>query len=124
MRISKVYGFFENLYGFLRHAGFLIGPSQIFHIPVLMERIEPDGLLHLVDCSSRLADKNEEITHFRENLGVVRIEFSGAQVMRHRMVVLPVVQIGPPECPLSLDIIGIKAHRRAGVLECARNCEK
>ena len=116
-RISKVYGLLENLYGFLRHAGFFIGPSQIFHIPALVERVEADCLLHLVDCSFRLADEDEEIGHFREELRVVRIEFSGAQVMRHRLLVLPVVQICPPQCPLSLIIVGIEASRRAGVLE-------
>ena len=34
--------------------------------------IEPDCLLHLVDCLFRLADEDEEITHFREKLRVAR----------------------------------------------------
>ena len=90
-RILKIYGLFENLYGLLRHASFFIGPSHIFDIPVLVERIEPNCLLHLVDGLFRLAEKDEQITHLRENLGVVRIEFSSAQVMRHRILELPVV---------------------------------
>ena len=91
IRILKVYRFFENLYGLLRHTRFLIGPSHIIDIPIVVVRIEPNGLLYLVDGLFRLAEVDEQIAHLRENLGVVRVQFSSPQVMRQRIVELPVV---------------------------------
>ena len=91
IRIFNIYLWFENRYGLFRHAGFFIGPSQILIVPALVERIESDCLLHLLNRLFRLADIDEEVTHFREKLRIVRIEFPRALVTGHRLLVFPFV---------------------------------